>query len=217
MSQEPGGIDRLVVVAGVSCTGKTTLLRRLKGPAPPALPAPLADLDLSRFEVLNAIDLGRAGSLPRDCLLHYDLFRPVTFHDALRYEADPALDLLRGAGYRAVLTLWEDPGTLLDRSLARRRRLWRKVVRPSTLMRPAANLAAYRGARARRERMHPWLSDPDRLWSIYARWFAFVHAAGVEAQWCARPSAGLAEAVPVMGAPPDPFWPVAPDARSGPE
>ncbi|WP_157577971.1 hypothetical protein [Roseivivax halodurans] len=206
MGQDNSAIDHLVIVAGVSCTGKTTLLRQLKGRTPPLLPGPFADLDLPAFEMLNAMDAGGATPLPSNCLLHYDLFRPMTFYGALYFEADPVLDRLASARHRSVLTLWEDPGTLFARSLARRRYLWRKVLTPSSLIRFGTNLGSYRGAKARRERMHPWLSDPGGLWSHYTRWFEFLDAAGVEAHWCGRTSNGLADAVPVKAPPSEPFW-----------
>ena len=186
-------IESVIVVAGVSCTGKTTFLRKLTGPRPPRLPPDLQSFDLAQFTVLNAIDLTNKAAAPRAqrIILHYDIFRPLTFYDTLNFHADPVLDLLRDSRFKAVLTLWEDPDLLRERAMLRRRNLWLKLVRRSSLRNLGANVAEWRGASLRRRKMQPWFADRDRLQRLYDMWFDFVRAAGVESHWLARPSEGM--------------------------
>lgn len=215
-------IDRLIVIAGASCTGKTTLVEGLRGATPrPALPPELGSWDMSGFTFVDAIGLAdpERAPLPRRCVLHYDIFRPVTFHDTTDFDSDPALELLRRSARLDVLTLWEDPTTLLARSLSRRRRLWRKVARRSSLSALGRNVRDYRGARARRRKMHPWFADPDRLWQLYEGWFDAVEAARADSHLVVRPSEGFEVSDPGRTAPRTPLWPVgaSPGARPGRE
>lgn len=205
-ASDPSASGPLLIVAGASCSGKTTFLRTLERSAATVLPAELRHLDLARLSWRDAMDLPAGPARPETAagaaaaggmVLHYDLFRPVTFHgadrvDARSFAADPALARIRAriqakAGDCAILTLWEDPALLAARAEARRRRLWQKLLRPPVLRGLPANAAAYRAARIRRGRMRAWFADPDRLWSLYEGWFDFTEACGIARHWVARP------------------------------
>ncbi|WP_299841308.1 hypothetical protein [uncultured Jannaschia sp.] len=206
-------IDCVIIVAGASCAGKTTFLKKLQGPDRPKLPTDLQAIDLAGFSVMNAMDLMTSAATeacPRRIILHYDIFRPITFYDALSFDIDPVLDLVWTARSKMVLTLWEDPDILRERSVRRRRDLWKKVVRRSSLRHLRANVDEFVGARTRRNKMRPWFASRSRLWQLHESWFEFVSAAGVEENWVIRPSDGMSFSALGSGRPTTPLWPMTP-------
>lgn len=189
---EPGRIPSLVLVAGASCVGKTTFLRALEsGAGAPPLPAEIAPAGIAPlFCTAMDLDADRSdGAAGRTVFLHYDLFRPVTFHGGADFADDPALAVLDRADRLSVVTLWEPPEVLRARAIARRRRLLaKKLGRRPLLRRLPGNLADWRAARARRALMQPWFDDPRALWRLYRGWFRFCAEAGVDDHWLVRPS-----------------------------
>lgn len=189
----PAEIQSLVVVAGVSCVGKTTLLRALEeGRDPVWMPAGIGPVEPPAL-VCNAIDLDAdlaERSAGRTVFLHYDLFRPITFHGGAGFADDPPLALLGRARRLTVVTLWEPPEVLRRRAVVRRRRLFlKKLGRRPYVSRLRENLADWRAARHRRALMQPVFDDPEALWGLYRDWFRFCAEAGVTRHWMVRPSA----------------------------
>ena len=203
-------IDHVIVVAGASCAGKTTFLNEVWKSGGSVLPAELRAIDFSDYAIVNAMDLMSSSTTsdrPRRIILHYDIFRPVTFYGVLSFDVDPALDLVRRARTKHVLTLWDDPNLLLDRSERRRRNLWRKLVRLSSIRNLRANVDSFRGAKVRRDRMRPWFANRNRLWQLYEAWFRAIGDAGLERHWIAKPSEGISFA-PMDEICPAPLWPI---------
>jgi|GEM_PF-2789184 len=181
----------VIVLAGASCVGKTTMLERIRDGDHSMLPALPDSFDVGACDIRNAMDLVSRANGPapgRTLLVHYDLFRPITFHGGLDFASDPVLSILRGASDVAALTLWEEPGILQRRSRVRRRRLWRKLVKRPFIGRVGWNYHVFEGARRRRKIMQPWFDDPERLWQIYAAWFEYCRAAGIPHHWIGRSS-----------------------------
>ena len=186
-------VGTVIVLAGVSCVGKTTLLNRIGAGDHSMIPALPDSFDLEGCDYRNAMDLASPEGhvAPGGTLfVHYDLFRPITFHGAFDFDLDPVLSILRRASDVAVLTLWETPETLRQRSVPRRRRLWRKLLQRPLPGRFGANYREFRGATRRRQAMQPWFDDPERLWHVHAAWFEWCRAAGVERHWIGRTSEG---------------------------
>ncbi len=202
-------LQSVIVVAGASCAGKTTFLRTLRTGYRPHLPDELQALDLSAFKFANAMDLTDSRGVdtcPSNLILHYDIFRPITFYGQLDFRIDPVLHLVMQAVDRTVLTLWEEPGVLRDRSVARRRALWTKVVRRSSLHSLRRNLNEYRGAKQRRDAMIPWFADRHRLWRLYETWFEFIRKAGVDRHWLTKTSDAVAFEQLDGAGPLQPLW-----------
>lgn len=109
-------IGHLVLVAGISASGKTSLLARLRDD--PAIRARL-DLPASRPRIVNAMDLGE---LPKrfipNLVIHYDLMRPVR-HSFESYSDDPALLVLREAHVLHSVILAQSVPELRNRLRAR--------------------------------------------------------------------------------------------------
>lgn len=186
-------IDVLLLVAGASCSGKTTFIETLRNPAGSSrLPAELEALQTADCAFLDAIAWSRpvppAVDRPIVCL-HYDIFRPITFQ-VQSYAADPALCLLEKARHVAAITLWEPPRVLAGRNRARRRRLWRALLHARSWRGLLEQHGQYRAKRRRRRIMQPWLDDPRRLWMLYAQWLDFCRTAGVVDHWMARTANG---------------------------
>jgi hypothetical protein len=102
-------IDTLTIVAGVTSSGKSTFLQRLRQDAELRRELELPDVTASAsprtLNGLSSRDLGHV-------LFHYDLLRP--FGRALRTHArDPALSILRSARHVNVLTIMTPQERLL--------------------------------------------------------------------------------------------------------
>lgn len=184
-------IATLVVIAGVSCVGKSTLLASVTRLGSEALPAALRWPAGARVAFLN--DIGSqpigGGVSPADTMiLHYDIFRPVTGYGSLDFSVDPMLAVLNRADTIKVLTLWEEPGILRERARIRRARLWRRLL---TVRRFSARLLQFRAARNRRAIMGPWYADPARLRELYDAWFEFCRERNLIEHWVAQPTKGL--------------------------
>ncbi len=202
-------IESLLVVAGASCSGKTTFINNLRNsPEPNSLPADLKVSSAADFEFHDAIDWNwpnlPAVEKPFVCL-HYDIFRPLTFQ-LPSFETDSALALMEKARRVSIITLWEPPELLAARNRARRKRLWRALLRSRSIQGLRANHENYRAKRRRRQIMQLWMDDPRRLWTLYQRWFLFCQEAGVDGHWSLRTANGSVFK-PLNGAMPDaPLW-----------
>jgi hypothetical protein len=109
-------IGHLAIVAGVSASGKSSLLDRLRDD--PDLRARL-DLPEEPPMVVTAMDLA---GLPRTFIptlvVHYDLMRLIR-HDLRAYRDDPALEILREADTLQSIVLAQSPDVLRERLHAR--------------------------------------------------------------------------------------------------
>lgn len=109
-------IGHLVLVAGISASGKTSLLARLRDD--PVIRARL-DLPAWRPRIVNAMDLGHLpmGFIP-SLVIHYDLMRPIR-HGFKCYSDDPALLILREARVLHSIMLAQSVTELRQRLCAR--------------------------------------------------------------------------------------------------
>ena len=109
-------IGHLVLVAGISASGKTSLLARLRDD--PVIRARL-DLPALRPRIVNAMDLGDLpqGFIP-SLVIHYDLMRPIR-HGFESYSDDPALLVLREAHLLHSVILAQSVPELRNRLCAR--------------------------------------------------------------------------------------------------
>lgn len=115
-------IRRLIIVAGPSCAGKTTLINRLRKGELPLLQKNLKMLDLHGWYYKDAWQLKTFfAEGPIDLILHYDILRLMD-KNIQSYDIDPVFHVLQTAREVMVLTLWECPETLLQRC---RQRQWK--------------------------------------------------------------------------------------------
>jgi SAM-dependent methyltransferase len=108
-------IDRLIVVAGPTDSGKSTFIRRLQKGGMPLIASQLGLEDASSWKFTSALQLHALREAHIDRLiLHYDFLRPWN-RSAQTHERDEALDLLESANEITFVTLWAKPETLLRR------------------------------------------------------------------------------------------------------
>jgi hypothetical protein len=168
-------IGHLVVLAGASGVGKTTLLQWLRTGDPRAR-ALLAALDLHGFEdapSLHAHESWRSPSRRMERLwLHYDMNRATRF-PARGFEGDEALSLLQLAERVTCITLWASPEVVTERHL--RRRLDRT---PPEERAKWLGWTSGRNRTSDREDSDEWYENarqqPGMLTGLYEEWLRFV-------------------------------------------
>lgn len=158
-------IGRTILVAGPSCVGKTTLMKKLRRGLLPDLQNRLKMGDLACWHFRDAMHMSDypETEIP-NLVLHYDILRLMDqgFPD---YASDPVLGRLASCGELLILTLRERPEVLCRRCLQRRRRTW------SLLTRGCFRLFYQRYRRLGRKcRMY---SAPSEVMALYENWFGF--------------------------------------------
>jgi hypothetical protein len=114
-------VDHLLLVAGPSCSGKSTLIQQLCAGELPRIAAQLRLGDPAVWSCVLPRDLE---ALERETLqrmiLHYDFLRPWTDGGTPAYEEDEVLRLAGAAAEVTLVTLWVPPD-VLSRRMAERR------------------------------------------------------------------------------------------------
>ena len=156
---------RVIIIAGPSCVGKTTLIQKLREGKLPDLQKHLNLHDLESWVFLDAWQVeGFIGLGHRNLVLHYDILRLLDYN-ILGYQMDTALNFLRDVNQVEMLTLWEFSDTLLDRC----RRRWRKNFRNLKKFR----LRLFFGRHHRLKQKIYLYQNPETLLEWYAKWFDF--------------------------------------------
>jgi 2-polyprenyl-3-methyl-5-hydroxy-6-metoxy-1,4-benzoquinol methylase len=152
-------IDELVVVAGPTSVGKSTLIDRLLTGRAAGAAATLG-VDEGRAWVLTGpTGLHRLEGTRFDGLLyHYDFVRPV-FRSTKTHHRDETLEILDTAARLTFATLVAPPEIL-------RERLLESEIRPKTVA------GRYRGS-ARYLKILKAYEDPPRLRRLYDRWLSY--------------------------------------------
>lgn len=118
---------RVVIIAGPSCVGKTTLIQKLREGKLSDLQNQLNLHDLESWDFLDAWQVADfIGLGHRNLMLHYDILRLLD-HNIQGYQMDTALHFLRYADQIEILTLWEFSAILLDRCRSRQRKNYRNL------------------------------------------------------------------------------------------
>jgi SAM-dependent methyltransferase len=152
-------IGRLLVVAGPTAAGKSTLIERLASGALPEVAARIG-LDTPRnWQVIGDRETLRKFSAPHvdRLILHYDFARPL--YTSTPFERDAALELLGSADAATIVTVWTEPARLRRQLEAGELR----EVRPGT----------FEGSR-RHLRIWKDYHDADRVVDLYRAWLAFA-------------------------------------------
>jgi hypothetical protein len=158
-------IAELVIVAGPTCVGKTTLLARLRNGELPTLASSLG-LDAGSDSVfLDAVQVEgpmrrRKPERLERLVLHYDTCRPARLGLA-DFVRDPVLDLLGEARRVAIVTLWATADELYRRTVERRERSlrgWKRLAASRTQVAEWARLELlYQERRQVLEHYESWL------------------------------------------------------------
>ena len=110
-------IGHLVVVAGPTASGTSTLIQHMLDDRLPELNRACSVATFADWQVSSLRNMD-PGDLPRDrCLLDYDLLRPYVRHRHT-FERDPIAHILEGARAITFVTLWATPRSLEERLIA---------------------------------------------------------------------------------------------------
>ena len=159
-------VDDLIVIAGPTSSGKSTLIDRLKAGEEPALAKHLGLADVANVPAYNAFDLiaPREPNLKK-LLFHYDLLRPFG-RSAHVHGRDEALDILRSGKRVRVLTIYVSPEKL-------KAQLEKAVINPKT------KDGKFRGNQ-RKAKIYAMYADPKKIHGWYRDWFAYCKSRDVE-------------------------------------
>jgi 2-polyprenyl-3-methyl-5-hydroxy-6-metoxy-1,4-benzoquinol methylase len=153
-------IGELVVLAGPTSSGKTTLQSRLMGGNAPEVASRVGLEDPSLWQQVSAKLLPDLTASRVDRLLfHYDFLRPY-LTSAQVHDRDEAMDILDTAEHVTFLTIWTPPERL-------RRQLHDSEIAPRT------KLGFFRG-KSRWRKIERDYEDPARICGHYRQWFEFA-------------------------------------------
>jgi hypothetical protein len=114
-------VNRLLLIAGPSCSGKSTLIQRLCAGELPDVAARLRMGDPAAWQCLLPNDLtGFQGETLERVILHYDFLRPWIGGRTTDYGAEGPLQLAGTAAEVTLVTLWVSPEELHRRMAERR-------------------------------------------------------------------------------------------------
>ncbi len=154
-------VGDLLLVAGPTSSGKSTLIEKIQTGDAPALCEHLGLSDGAAWPMMSAFDMGRQREPEvARALFHYDTLRPF-MRSAHVHARDVTLDVLRTADRVRVLTIWTPPSVL-------RQRFDEEEARGKG-----------RGKRRRKE-IRRLFDDPDRVVDHYREWFAFCRSRGLD-------------------------------------
>ena len=152
---------KLVVVAGPTSSGKSTLIGQLRRNEMPDLARRLGIDDGSTWATPLANRLHEPGEARFEkALYHYDILRPY-LRGARLHARDEGLDVLDLADELAFVTIWCPPDVLLER-------LEKRSIAPKT-----DEKGGFRG-RKRHLTIADDYRDPARVREHYQRWFDFT-------------------------------------------
>ncbi len=171
---------RVIVIAGPSCVGKTTLIGQLQRRMHRQIAGVLGLCDPDMWDYANARSLPTAFTDPGavGLVLHYDILRPVVMRHIAGFAEDPGLASVLKAPHLCICSVWGNGNLLRERAAIR------------TIQRAKIDLTALRSPvqwwmRNRRVRtVRGWYRDEAFIQDRYAQWFEFVASrANVARHW----------------------------------
>jgi len=178
-------LSRLILIAGASTSGKSTMIERLKNGSLPDLCDALGIEDVKSWDLawarnLSRVQESRCGLL----LLHYDLLRNEVLNGLARGESpfsgDDALSILTKVERISIVTQWVEASELARRLSEKRRALVRSVFRrsgrPTRPLRKLTQLSRKLGV----------VRHPRRLRDLFGSWVSFCSDLGADAHWISR-------------------------------
>ena len=171
--------ERLIIVAGPTCAGKTSIIDGLQGGKFTSLPEALNIKSPTRWKNFAAADLERYRGPGIDRLiLHYDIvyrLRSIT-----NFEEDNALDMIETSNEIKIITLWATPEILIPRLKARQVRVIRESLISINLFKMYGALQRWRNISRLLYNLH---YKPDYLITVYNKWFDYCGKYEVESHW----------------------------------
>ena len=161
-------IDDLIVIAGPTSSGKSTLIDNLGDGKETGLAQYLGLENPASIPTYNAFDLIEARP-PRlkQLIFHYDLLRPFQ-RSAHVHGRDEALDILASGNRVRVMTIYVSPEQL-------RLQLEKAVIIPKT------RRGKFRGNK-RKSMIHKMYADPNQVHKWYQDFFDYCQSRGAEVE-----------------------------------
>lgn len=164
---------RVIIIAGPSCAGKTTLVKALRQGNLPGLQNQLRVSDPDGWLFCRARKMHDfTDCAGRNLVLHYDILRRMGA-DLPSFDADEVLGFMTRAGDITVITLWEKADVLLERC---RRRQWTNL---HNLRK--GRFTYYLAKRRKLSEKYALFQNPDALRRLYDRWFEFCSTLPISA------------------------------------
>ncbi len=164
-------IKKLIVVAGPTSSGKSTLIQKLKTYSVPAI-AQIAGIEEEiQMEHLGANRLAEDFNVNFDTLLfHYDILRPFR-RSAKTHDRDEALDILDTAEDIVILTLWTPPDIL-------RKQFEETKILPKLKKGKKTKLKKGKKPKASKRRLKIFqdYADNHKIYEFYDTWLNFCRA-----------------------------------------
>lgn len=160
---------RVIVIAGPSAVGKSTLIARLQRGQCPALAASLGldQPDAWMYRNARGARIGGASAADSGLVLHYDLNRPVMESQFDAFASDPGLAVFLTADDSRVCTLLGDADLLRERATL-------KAAARLRLDLAALCSPTHWIMRRRMRKVLGWYRNATFIAGRYAAWFAFV-------------------------------------------
>ena len=153
-------IKKLIVIAGPTSSGKSTLIQKLKDHSAPTIAAAVGIQKGMKMEHTDANGLGRYLNQKVDTLLfHYDILRPFE-RSAKTHDRDEALDILDTAEDVVILTLWTHPDIL-------RKQFEEKKIVPKLKKGKKSKITK------RRRKIFEYFADKHKMHYFYSTWLDF--------------------------------------------
>jgi hypothetical protein len=171
--------DHLLVIAGPTCAGKTTLIDRFRAGNLPSFSETLHIEHPSRWKAVTAIDMEIYSEPEVDHLiLHYDIV--YRLRSIRHYREDHALSVLVAAKKINLITLWATPEILISRLKSRRT----QVIRESLIsMRPFRIYGALHRWRNISSLLFKLNNTPEYIESVYDNWFDYCEEIETDSHW----------------------------------
>lgn len=162
--------DRLIIVAGVSCSGKSTVIRALKSGTLPKSAAAFPGFETKDWKVMRVRDLreSRQTQTIDRLIVHYDLTAQDRGNGVFPYLDE----LVEKADFAMVMTVVAPPRILYQRNKKRLMHNLRRI--PS---RRYWDTIKYRFRVLKRTR------NPHQISDIYERWLHRTESIGVKQHW----------------------------------
>jgi energy-coupling factor transporter ATP-binding protein EcfA2 len=170
-------IQNLILIAGPTSCGKSTLLRKLEANLLPRVASQLAfDQEMTWQHIkLTHWNLSKT-PLSERVWGEYTLTRPWLKRNASGYGQDPSLKILEIAQHTRIITIWCEPAVLAQRFDQRQRGRILNSLRSGNFKSAVSTWEVWR-------RVRKLYKQPADLIEHYETWFKYCQAWALQAHW----------------------------------